>query len=112
MQLASKNRFIAVQFQALLQNGLWQEIAEHTNNLATTFKEALAGIPAVEVVYPVETNAVFIKMPRHFYDKLQEFASFYFWNEEKNEYRLIFSFDSKMEEITSFIERLRDLAGK
>src|SRR6202167_2780008 len=34
MQLASKMRFIAAQFEALLTNGLWQRSAEHANRMA------------------------------------------------------------------------------
>ena len=34
MQLASKMRFIAAQFEALLTNDLWRRSAEHANRMA------------------------------------------------------------------------------
>jgi threonine aldolase len=109
MQLASKNRFIAVQFDALLRGGLWKEIAEHSNNLALKLKMLLSQIPSLEFTQPVETNAVFVKLPASIYDKTQEFSSFYEWNEEKSEYRFMISFNTTEEEIKTFVDKLRGL---
>jgi threonine aldolase len=107
MQLASKNRFIAVQFQRLLQGELWREIAGHTNELARYFAGEIEGI--LELAHPVESNAVFVRMPRSLHGKMQEVASFYWWNEERSEARFIFSFNNTKEEIGRFVERLRPL---
>lgn len=108
MQLASKQRFIAAQFTALLSGDLWKEIAAHTNELAAKFINLLPELPGIAISQPVETNAVFFTMPESVYQKTQEFASFYCWNEIKNEYRLMFSFDSTMEEINEFIGKLSE----
>jgi threonine aldolase len=107
MQLASKNRFIAVQFQKLLQGDLWHDIAKYTNSLAKQFEKEIAAIPAVKVAYPVETNAVFLNMSKSLHEKMQDVASFYYWNEEKSEARLIFSFNNRAEDIKLFIEKLQ-----
>src|SRR6202030_2978336 len=50
MQLASKMRFIAAQFEALLTNGLWQRSAEHANRMARLLEAELRRIPQVKVV--------------------------------------------------------------
>lgn len=102
MQLASKNRFIAAQFKRLLQDNLWHDIAAHTNSLATEFEKQVATTPSVKIAYPVETNAVFLNMPRDLYDKMQQYANFYFWNDEKSEARLMFSFNNTLEEVREF----------
>lgn len=49
MQLASKMRFIAAQFQALFTNDLWLRNARHANDMATLFARKLAAMnsPAV-----------------------------------------------------------------
>jgi len=107
MQLASKNRFLAVQFQALLKDGLWKKIAGHTNSLARHFETSLATVPDVQVIYPVESNAVFVSMPEYLYDRLQDYASFYYWNVVKNEYRFIFSFNNATAEIPFLIDKMR-----
>jgi threonine aldolase len=51
MQLASKMRFIAAQFEALLTNGLWQRSAEHANRMARLLEAELRRIPQVKVVW-------------------------------------------------------------
>jgi len=106
MQLASKNRFISTQFTAILKNDLWKKLAAHTNNLAKEFEKRIAAVPSITVAHPVETNAVFLKMPVAIHEKMQEHVYFYYWNELKEEVRLIFSFDNTIEEIDQFIDLL------
>jgi len=112
MQLASKNRFIAAQFKAMLAGDLWKNIAEHTNMLAKNLKDTLLAIPSIELTHPVETNAVFITLPKSVYEQLQQFTYFYCWNEDKNEYRLIVSPNTMVAEITVFTEKLKLLMGE
>src|SRR5450755_416671 len=107
MQLASKSRFIAIQFQALLRNNLWQEIARHTNELAACFRKEIEGITALKLSRPVESNAVFFRMPKMLHEKMQETATFYWWNEEESEARFIFSFNNTLEDVRRFGEKLR-----
>jgi len=111
MQLASKNRFIAIQFQALLKENLWQDMARHTNHLAKLFEQEIAGIPSVKLAYPVETNAAFLNISPELHEKMQDFASFYYWNDERSEARLIFSFDNTEEDVKRFVGKLKELAG-
>jgi threonine aldolase len=108
MQLASKNRFIAVQFTALLQDELWKSMAAHTNSLAKRFASGIIQIPGIKVLYPVESNAVFAELPVHLRSVLQEIAHFYLWEEEKNICRFMFSFDNTIDEIECCIRQLQD----
>ena len=110
MQLASKNRFIAIQFQALLKNELWRGIAEHSNQMAKLLEKEVTGIASVKVAHPVETNAVFLNISPELHEKMQEFASFYYWNDEKVEARLVSSFDTTPEDISRFADKLKELA--
>src|SRR5208283_4014240 len=48
MQLASKMRFIAAQFEALLTNGLWRRSAEHANRMARLLEKEVSRIPGVK----------------------------------------------------------------
>jgi threonine aldolase len=111
MQLASKNRFIAIQFQTLLRDELWHKIAQHTNELAKLFEREIAAIPLLQITSPVETNAVFLNMPKQIHQQMQEFASFYWWNEQKSEARFIFSFNNTTHEVMAFAEKLREVMG-
>jgi threonine aldolase len=110
MQLASKNRFIAAQFTAILRNNLWLKLAKHTNSLAKRFENEVAGVPGVVVAHPVQTNAIFLKMSKALHLKMQPHANFYYWNEQKDEARLIFSFDNTEDEIVDFVKLLREYA--
>jgi threonine aldolase len=60
MQLSSKTRFLAAQFHAYLKNDLWLEIARHAVTTARDLKERLAEIPEIEILFPVESNALWM----------------------------------------------------
>jgi len=111
MQMASKNRFIAVQFRATLKDGLWKNIAAHTNALAKTFESMLAETPGVEITYPVESNAIFIELSTSLQSTLAQRAGFYLWDESKNICRFMFSFDNTIEEVKTFIRQLQNAIG-
>src|ERR1700726_79388 len=65
-QLASKMRFVAAQFGALLHEELWRDNASHANAMARRLAEGVHAVDGVEVVYPVQANAVFAQLaPRH-----------------------------------------------
>jgi len=106
MQLASKNRFIATQFTTMLKNDLWKDLASYTNKLASEFAIRIASVKGVELVHPVQTNAVFLKMSPSVHEKMQQHALFYYWNELKQEVRLVFSFDNTLQDIELFIDTL------
>src|SRR5580693_2401570 len=66
MQLSSKMRFLAAQFNALLTDGLWLRNAAHANAMAARLASGLAAIPGVDVAYPVQADAVFARLnPGH-----------------------------------------------
>lgn len=76
-QLASKMRFIAVQFTALLEGNLWLENALHANRMAALLAESVREIPGVEIVQPVESNAVFAAVPKTAISSIMEHSYFY-----------------------------------
>lgn len=107
MQLASKNRFVAVQFYELFQNELWKNLAKHTNNLAQYFEQEITRIDKSIIDYPVETNVVFMKMKSELFEKSRSIASFYMWDIEKEEARCVFSFSNTKKEIDLFISNYK-----
>src|SRR5713226_3624904 len=62
MQLASKMRFIAGQFEALLTNDLWRRSATHANSMAQLLEAELRRIPQIKVIWKVEANGVFAQI--------------------------------------------------
>ncbi len=63
LQLASKQRFVAVQLEALLEGDLWRRNAEHANAMAQRLVAALRDLPGIELAQPVEANAVLARLP-------------------------------------------------
>jgi len=107
MQLNSKMRFVAAQFEAYLSDDLWKKNAAHSNRMARLLHESVKGIPGVEVVHPVEANGIFAVIPREITPSLQEQYSFYVFNEHTNMVRWMCSFDTTEEDIAAFAEALK-----
>src|SRR5215471_18076606 len=103
MQLASKMRFVAAQFEALLTNNLWKRSAEHANRMARVLEAEVRKIPQVRVVWPVEANGVFAQIPQHAMEKIKERYFFYPWIEEECIVRWMCSFDTTEEDISDFV---------
>ncbi len=109
MQLASKMRYIAAQFDAFLENDLWKKNAEHANQMAQKLYRAVKDIPAINVTRPVEANAVFATIPPDLIPVLQEEFFFYIWDEDKSEVRWMCSFDTQEEDIERFVNLIQSI---
>jgi threonine aldolase len=107
MQLSSKMRFSAAQFDALLKNGLWLQNARHANRMAQLLKREISKIPQVKVVYNVEANGVFAQIPRPVIAKLQKRYFFYVWNEAQSVVRWMCSWDTTEQDVKQFAEFLK-----
>ena len=108
MQLASKMRFIAAQFIALLSDDLWRRNALHANQMAKLLEEKLCNLASasVKITQPVQANAVFAVIPDSYLKNLLEQFHFYMWDSRISEARLMTSFDTKEKDILRFIEVL------
>lgn len=79
-QLFSKMRFIAAQFDAYFEDGLWLDMAAHANAMARRLSEGLVGIAGCHVWYPADANEVFVSFPPGVAEKLRAAgATFYPW---------------------------------
>ena len=106
MQLGSKMRFIAVQLMALLRDDLWLRSARHANEMATLLAERVSGLDGLEIVHPVQANAVFAQLPRPAIDALlAEWPAdhpFYVWDEARNVVRWMCAWDTQPEDVEEF----------
>jgi len=109
MQLASKMRFISVQFETLLSNNLWLENAKNSNLMAKLLVSKLRKIKEVKITHPVDANEIFMMLPKVWVEKLLREFQFYVWDKEKSEIRLVTSFDTTEEEINQFVDKIRRL---
>jgi threonine aldolase len=111
MQLASKMRYMAAQMEALLTDDLWRRNAEHANRMARLLEQEVKKIPRVKIVYPVEANGVFAKIPQEAINKIQERYFFYVWSEEESVVRWMCSFDTTEEDVREFTEFVKAVVG-
>jgi len=106
MQLASKMRFIAAQYIAYLTDDLWKECASHSNMMAKELEKRLQTVRGVTITQKVESNGIFVIMPPDVAERISKEYFFYPWNEQLSEYRLMTSWDTTLDDIDHFTDRL------
>lgn len=106
MQLHSKMRYIAAQFNALLADGLWARSARHANTMAARLADGLSGLPSVKLTQKVQVNGLFLVLPPALIPVLQEQSFFYVWNESISEVRLMCSWDTTEADVDGFLAGL------
>jgi threonine aldolase len=110
-QLASKMRFIAAQFVALLEDGLWLRNASHANAMARLLAESVTDAPGVRITQPVEANEVFAVLPAQVIAPLQQSFDFYTWDERGAEVRWVTSWDTAEDDVQRFALGIKEALG-
>ncbi|WP_374224505.1 low specificity L-threonine aldolase [Streptomyces sp. ISL-94] len=108
MQLASKMRFVSVQLEALLAKDLWLRNARHANAMAQRLAAGVRETDGVEILYPVQANAVFARLPHEVSRRLQRRYRFYFWDETAGDVRWMCGFDTQEEDVDGFLQALKE----
>ncbi|MCZ0978814.1 low specificity L-threonine aldolase [Streptomyces diastatochromogenes] len=108
MQLASKMRFVSVQLEALLAKDLWLRNARHANAMARRLAAGVRELDGVEILYPVQANAVFARLPHEVSRRLQERFRFYFWDEAAGDVRWMCAFDTTEDDVDAFLQALKE----
>ena len=108
-QLTSKMRFVAAQFGALLHDDLWRANAARANAMARRLAD---GADGVEIVHPVQANAVFARLrPRHI-AALQREWTFHVWDERESVVRWMTAFDTSEADVDAFLDSIRATADQ
>jgi threonine aldolase len=112
MQLASKMRFVAAQFEALLHDGLWRANAAHANRMARLLADRVRAIEGVRIAYPVDANGVFVELPAEAIAPLQQERHFYVWDASASVVRWMTAFDTTEQDVHDFADTVaRVVAG-
>ncbi|ORV89441.1 threonine aldolase family protein [Mycolicibacterium iranicum] len=69
--LASKHRFIAAQFMALFDDGLWLQNAANANAMSRRLSQGLESL-GLQLAAPAEANEVFVKLDADVHRKLAQ----------------------------------------
>ena len=101
-QLPSKMRYVAAQFLALLEGGLWLELAGNANEMAVRLYEATRTIEGVHFDLPPAVNAVFPLLPAGALEVLQQWCFFWPWDPTRNQARWMTAWDTTAQDIDRF----------
>ena len=105
-QLASKMRYLAAPWVALLENDLWLSNARHANSIAEQLESKLAEIPEVKVLFPREANSVFLDIPENAQTALRAKGWLFYVFLGKTGCRLMCSWDSTHGDVEDFTSDL------
>ncbi|MBL6941215.1 MAG: low specificity L-threonine aldolase [Rhodospirillales bacterium] len=111
--LFSKMRFLAVQFETYLKDGLWLKMAGHANDCMKTLAQGLGEIGDVELLFPADANMLFARLPNTMIEGLRNAGfAFYDWpGEERSIIRLITAFNTDKTDIEAFLAEARRLSN-
>lgn len=107
--LMAKMRYVAAPWAALLESGAWLRNAEHANAMARRLEGALRDLPGVEVLYPVQANAVFVRLPPGGADGLRR-RGWHFYTIAGGE-RLMCSWDTEPADVDALVKAVAAAAG-
>ena len=104
--LLAKGFLLGIQFRALLEDGLWLELARHANDMAARLKEGLRAA-GVSIFVENDTNQVFLYARPDLTPLLEERILFERWGPEEKDgvpIRFVTSWATTEDEITSAVE--------
>ncbi len=102
-QLASKMRFLSAPWVGMLEDGAWLRHARHSNAMAKRLEAGIKDLPGVQIPYPVQSNAVFARIPEPAIKELHERGWKFYTNVGGwDESRLMCSWDTTPEDVDSF----------
>ena len=115
--LFSKSRFIAAQFLAYLEDGLWLDLARHANAMAAQLVKAIEDNGRTRLAWTPEANEVFAILLTADFERCREAGvAFYDWpkpvggefalGEDETIVRMVTSFATQPDDIARFAETL------
>lgn len=107
-QLASKMRFLAAPWVRMLESGAWLRYAAHANACAKEFARKASVLPQVELMFKVEANAVFLKVPPAVADGLRA-RGWMFYTFIGGGARFMFAWDAVPNRVDALVNDLQEL---
>ncbi len=108
-QLASKMRYLSAPWLGLLRDGALLRHAGHANTMARLLAANLADIPGVQVVHPVEANAVFVSASPVLLEALRSRGWHFYTFIGSGQARFMCSWHTRVDDVTALTTDLRDL---
>jgi len=104
--LGSKMRFFAAPWLGLLKGDVWLRNARHANRAARELAERLQKEAGIQSVFPVESNAVFLRLGEQLVRDLHARGWQFYKFVEPDIYRLMCSWSTTQEDISRLVSDL------
>jgi threonine aldolase len=108
-QLASKMRFMAAAWLGILKDNVWLQNARQANRAAMDLAERLRGEAQIEPVFPVESNAVFLRLQAETAAKLHERGWRFYKFIEPDVYRLMCAWSTHPDDMADLAADLKSV---
>ena len=110
-QLPSKMRFLAAQFNAVLHDDLWIDLARHSNSMASELHRRTAVIEGVELGTEPAVNSLFPVLPPGAIEPLRDWCFFWDWDVGRHQVRWMTAWDTTTEDVAAFADGVRHFVG-
>ncbi|MBE9608436.1 threonine aldolase family protein [Chitinilyticum piscinae] len=107
-QLASKMRYLSAPWVGMLQEGVWLRHAAHANAMATRLAEGLRQIPGIELLFPVEANAVFARIDGRVQERLKARGWVFYGFINESGARFVSSWATQPDDVDALLQALRE----
>jgi threonine aldolase len=93
----------------MLESGAWLRNAENGNAGARRLAAQIGGLPGVDIMFPVQANAVFVRMPEAKLAALRE-KGWQFYTFIGGGARFMFAWDTQPQRVDELAEDIRQIA--
>ncbi|MBB5572973.1 MULTISPECIES: threonine aldolase family protein [Rhizobium] len=111
-QLFSKSRFIAAQFDGYFEDGLWLDLARHSNRMADRLRAGIEQAATARLAWPTASNEVFAIISKSAAKTAEDKgAKFYEWPIPESQPELVNGNETLIRLVTSFATTEDDVTG-
>ncbi|MDX2379313.1 MAG: threonine aldolase, partial [Acidimicrobiia bacterium] len=110
-QLPSKMRFLAAQFNAVLHDDLWIDLAAHANSMATELHRRTSSLDGVQLGAEPAVNSLFPILPPTAIEPLRDWCFFWDWDVSRHQVRWMTSWDTTGEDVITFADGVRRIVA-
>jgi len=106
-QLSSKMRFLSAQFLAILEDGLWVELAAQANAMTQRLAGAVRELDGVEIDQAPVVNSLFPCLRPDAIEPLRDWCFFWDWDPSRHQVRWMTAWDTTESDVDRFVEGLK-----
>ncbi|SKC76855.1 hypothetical protein [Maledivibacter halophilus] len=112
--MLAKGRILGIQFETLLEEDLYLDLAKHARNLAQNAQSKLKGM-GFKLLVESSTNQIFPIFSDNMIENLRKDFAFHTWtsiDKENSCIRLVFSWATPIEQVDEFLNRVKQSKEK